>query len=312
MVPNPAPAPPPAPPRESTLPLQRAAEGRPVIDPYTSFMDTIYTSFLQVNAKEQEDGAYLSPSDPTSPFCALTPVSFHAEHQPPPTPVTNLPQASAPVSLSPRRACSLRNPDLSRLNLEAVAHSPAQGTPKPSEEGSTPPLQRKPVMVEGHTHTEPPLPPPYLEEAKTDCTGPAAALCPFGESGLDRKGHLPHTGYLSPRDGRSNEETAGTILHSEQGRVSGLTSWLSLDHHRGFFLSCHNRILFEKTTSTSFCGDCVEFLVTSVFCVSQGSRRSSRCSQKRKKKETNVSTLNRFLSTFNQSTFACEAPNHSK
>lgn len=235
MVPNPAPAPPPAPPRESTLPLQRAAEGRPVIDPYTSFMDTIYTSFLQVNAKEQEDGAYLSPSDPTSPFCALTPVSFHAEHQPPPTPVTNLPQASAPVSLSPRRACSLRNPDLSRLNLEAVAHSPAQGTPKPSEEGSTPPLQRKPVMVEGQTHTEPPLPPPYLEEAKTDCTGPAAALCPFGESGLDRKGHLPHTGYLSPRDGRSNEETAGTILHSEQGRVSGLTSWLSLDHHRGFF-----------------------------------------------------------------------------
>lgn len=224
MVPSPVPAPPSAPPREPTPPPQRVAEGRPVIDPYTSFMDTIYTSFLQVSAKEQEDRAHLGPSDPTSPFCALPPVSFHTEHQTPSTPAPNMPQASAPVSLSPRRACSLRNPDLTRLNLEAVAHSPAQGTPKPTEEGSTPPLQRKPVMVEGHTHPEPPLPPIYLEEAKTDYTGPAAAMCPFVEAGLDRKGHLPHTGYLSPRDGRSNEETAGTLLHSEQGRVSG---WIS-------------------------------------------------------------------------------------
>lgn len=210
----------PAPAQESSPPPQRGSEGRSVIDPYTSFMDTIYTSFLQVSAKEQEDGAHLGPSDPTSPFCALPPVSFPVEHHTPSTTVPTLPQASAPVSLSPRRACSLRNPDLSRLSLEAAAHSPAQGTPKPTEDGSTSPLQRKPVMVEGHTHPEPPLPPIYLEEAKTDCTGPAAAVCPYVEAGVDRQGHLPHAGYLSPRDGcsgRSSEETAGTLLHTEQG-----------------------------------------------------------------------------------------------
>lgn len=217
----PSPVPPPAPAQEHTPPPQRVSEGRSVIDPYTSFMDTIYTSFLQVSAKEQEDRAHLGPSDPTSPFCALPPVSFPVEHHTPSAPVPTLPQASAPVSLSPRRACSLRNPDLSRLNLEAAAHSPAQGTPKPTEDGSTSPLQRKPVMVEGHTHPEPPLPPIYLEEAKTDCTGPAAAVCPYVEAGVDRQGHIPHAGYLSPRDGcsgRPNEETAGTLLHTEQGR----------------------------------------------------------------------------------------------
>ncbi|GLD45854.1 mucin-17-like protein, partial [Lates japonicus] len=221
VVRSPASAPPPAPApaQEPTPPPQRESEGRSVIDPYTSFMDTIYTSFLQVSAKEQEDGAHLGPSDPTSPFCALPPVSFPLEHHTPSTPVTTLPQASAPVSLSPRRACSLRNPDLSRLSLEAAAHSPAQGTPKPIEDGSTSPLQRKPVIVEGHTHPEPPMPPIYLEEAKTDCTGPAAAVCPFVEAGGDRQGHLPHSGYLSPRDGgRPSEETGGTLLHTEQER----------------------------------------------------------------------------------------------
>lgn len=222
VVPSPAPAPAPA--QEPTLPPQRVSEGRSVIDPYTSFMDTIYTSFLQVSAKEQEDRAHLGPSDSTSPFCALPPVSFPVEHH---TPVPTLPQASAPVSLSPRRACSLRNPDLSRLSLEAAVHSPAQGTPKPTEDGSTSPLQRKPVMGEGHTHPEPPLPPIFLEEAKTDCTGPAAAVCPYVEAGVDRQGHLPQAGYLSPRDGcsgRPNEETAGTLMHTEQGRVSARVS----------------------------------------------------------------------------------------
>lgn len=219
MVTSPAQAPPPAPPREPYPPPQRAAEGRPVIDPYTSFMDTIYTSFLQVNAKEQEDRVHPGPSNPTTPFCALPPGPFHVDPQGPSAPAGNLPQASAPVSLSPRRACSLRNPDLSRLNLEAAAHSPAQGTPKPSEEGSTPPLQRKTLLVEGHTHAEPPLPPTYLEEAKTDCAAAAAtSVCSFVESGLERKG------YLSPREGRSNEEVAGTMLHSEAGRVSSATS----------------------------------------------------------------------------------------
>lgn len=184
-------------------------------------MNTIYNSFLQVSAKEQEDGAQLGPSDPTSPFCALPPVSFPLEHHSSSTNVPTLPQASAPVSLSPQRACSLRNPDLSRLSLEAAAHSPAQGTPKPTEDGPTSPLRRKPV-IEGHTHLEPPLPHMYLEEAKTDCTGPAAAVCPFVETGVDRQGQLSHAGYLSPRDGcseRPNEETADTLLLAGQGMV---------------------------------------------------------------------------------------------
>lgn len=225
VVPSPAPPLPPAaaPAQEPLSPPQREPEGRAVIDPYTSFMDTIYTSFLQVSAKEQESGVHLGPSDPTSPFCALPPVSFPVDHHTPSTSVPTLPQASAPVSLSPRRACSLRNPDLSRLSLEAAAHSPAQGTPKSTEDGSRSPLQRKPVIVEGHTHPEPPMAPIYLEEAKTDCTGPAAAVCPFVEAGGDRQGHLPHSGYLSPMDGcsgRASEETVGTLLLTEQGRVS--------------------------------------------------------------------------------------------
>ncbi|XP_012732704.2 proline-rich protein 36 isoform X1 [Fundulus heteroclitus] len=210
---------PPSSAQEPTPPAQRGSEGRSVIDPYTSFMDTIYTSFLQVSAKEQEDRAQLGPPDPTSPFCALPPVSFPLEHHSSSTNVPTLPQASAPVSLSPRRACSLRNPDLSRLSLEAAAHSPAQGTPKPTEDGPTSPLQRKPV-IEGHTHLEPPLPPIYLEETKTDCTGPAAALCPFVEAGVERQGQFPHAGYLSPRDGcseRPNKETAETLLLTGQG-----------------------------------------------------------------------------------------------
>ncbi|KAM9855351.1 uncharacterized protein mbd6 [Aulostomus maculatus] len=221
ISPEGVPSPAPAPAQEPTPPPQRGSDGRAVIDPYTSFMDTIYTSFLQISAKEQEDGAHSGPSDPTSPFCALPPVSFPVEHHSLSTPASTLPQASSPVSLSPRRACSLRNPDLSRLSLEAAAHSPAQGTPKPTEDGATSPLQRKPVMVEGHTHPEPPLPPIYLEEAKTDCTGQAAAVCPYVEAGVQRQGLLPQAGYLSPRDGcsgRPSEETSGTVLHSEQGR----------------------------------------------------------------------------------------------
>uniref|UniRef100_A0A1A7XAB0 Methyl-CpG binding domain protein 6 n=1 Tax=Iconisemion striatum TaxID=60296 RepID=A0A1A7XAB0_9TELE len=209
-VPSPVPALASPPAQRPSPPTNRGSEGRAVIDPYTSFMDTIYTSFLQVSAKEQEDGAQLRPSDPTSPFCALPPVSFPLEH--------HTPSTAVPVSLSPRRACSLRNPDLSRLSLEAAARSPAQGTPKPIDDGPTSPLQRKPV-IEGHTELEPPLPPIYLEEAKTDCSAPAAAVCPFLETGVSRQGVLPHTGYLSPRDGcsgRSNEETTGALLHTRQ------------------------------------------------------------------------------------------------
>lgn len=211
-----------SPAQHSTPPPNRGSEGRSVIDPYTSFMDTIYTSFLQVSAKEQEDGAQLRPSDPTSPFCALPPVSFPLDHHNSSTTVPTLPKAGAPVSLSPRRACSLRNPDLSRLSLEAAAHSPAQGTPKPTEDGPISPLQRKPV-IEGHTHLEPPLPPIYLEEAKTDCTGPAAAVCPFLDTGVNRQGQRPHSGYLSPRDGcsgRPNEDKTETMLNTGREMVS--------------------------------------------------------------------------------------------
>lgn len=162
----------------------KATGGKPVIDPYTSFMDTIYTSFLQVSAREQEEGAR------SSPFCALPPVSFPLETLSPPTPP--LPQASAPVALSPRRACSLRNPDLSRLSLEAAAHSPAQGTPKPTEDG--------------HRKT---VPPSYLEEAQTDCTRPAA-ICPYTDT-RERKRLLPSVGYLHPGD-TCSEDMPETML----------------------------------------------------------------------------------------------------
>ncbi|KAJ8358932.1 hypothetical protein SKAU_G00154570 [Synaphobranchus kaupii] len=122
---------------------QPQREGAPggLLDPYSSFMDTIYTSFLQVSGRSPE-GSGASPP---------TPPSFPGDP----------PQNSAPPSLSPRRACSLRNPDLSRLGMEA-AQSPARGTPKLSEDSSStpPPLSQR---------SEPPAPPAFPEEAKTDC-----------------------------------------------------------------------------------------------------------------------------------------------
>ncbi|XP_056452317.1 proline-rich protein 36 [Gadus chalcogrammus] len=228
------PACPPAPPQQRGGPEGGSARGvgaggggGGLIDPYTSFMDTIYTSFLQVSAKEQEEGAHSGPADPTSPFCALPPVSFpsalveDASAHPPPPP---LPQAGAPASLSPRRACSLRHPDLSRLSLEAAAaaHSPAQGAPKPSEAGaSSPTSQRKTGarVAEGQTRHEPPLPPIYLEEAKTDSR-------PYGHPGPERQCGVTlgqAGGYLGPRDGaggRPKEEggVGAMLLHTDQGR----------------------------------------------------------------------------------------------
>uniref|UniRef100_A0A673XK88 Methyl-CpG-binding domain protein 5-like n=1 Tax=Salmo trutta TaxID=8032 RepID=A0A673XK88_SALTR len=176
-------------------PVSQRGEGSAgsVLDPYASFMDTIYTSFLQVSAKEQE-----AAQTGVEVLCALPP-SYPGEH----------PAPSAPLSLSPRLACSLRNPELSRLNLEA-AHSPAQGTPKPSNDGSSTPLQSKPGVPEGLTN--PPLPPIYLEEAKTES---------YGQAVTDRNGDRPQAGvYLSPRDGGScpKEETVG-LQHMEQGKV---------------------------------------------------------------------------------------------
>eukprot|EP00063_Salmo_salar_P026205 XP_014001040.1 PREDICTED: methyl-CpG-binding domain protein 6-like [Salmo salar] len=175
-------------------PVSQRGEGSvgSVLDPYASFMDTIYTSFLQVSAKEQE-----AAQTGADVLCALPP-SYPGEH----------PSPSAPLSLSPRLACSLRNPELSRLNLE-VAHSPAQGTPKPSNDGSSTPLQSKPGVPEGRTN--PPLPPIYLEEAKTES---------YSQAVTDRNGDRPQAGdYLSPRDGGScpKEETVG-LQHMEQGK----------------------------------------------------------------------------------------------
>ncbi|XP_064160180.1 basic proline-rich protein-like [Anguilla rostrata] len=136
-------APEPVPNPSHALGPQPQREGAPggLLDPYSSFMDTIYTSFLQVSGRSPE-GAEPTPAPPPS---------FPGEP----------PQNSAPPSLSPRRACSLRNPDLSRLGMEA-AQSPARGTPKLSEDSSStpPPLSQR---------SEPPAPPAFPEEAKTDC-----------------------------------------------------------------------------------------------------------------------------------------------
>lgn len=171
-----------------------SASGGGVLNPYASFMDTIYTSFLQVSAKEQEEAQAPTTSEPA--LCAL----------PPSTPYAALHPASAPASLSPRRACSLRNPDLSRLTMEAGAHSPAQGTPKPSEDGCSSPPQSQ------HSHPDPPLPTSYLEEAKTE------AVRSYGEGGPERQGDLLQTGrYLSPKDGCPQEEIGGR-QHIQQGR----------------------------------------------------------------------------------------------
>lgn len=77
--------------------------------------------------------------------------------------------------------------------------------------------------MEGHVHLEPPLAPIFLEEAKTDCTASTGAVCPFVEGESDQQGHLPHTGYLSPRDGgseRLGQDTTETVLDSGQGVVS--------------------------------------------------------------------------------------------
>ncbi|KAG5836513.1 hypothetical protein ANANG_G00256110 [Anguilla anguilla] len=61
-----------------------------------------------------------------------------------PEPVPNPSHALGPQPQPPRRACSLRNPDLSRLGMEA-AQSPARGTPKLSEDSSStpPPLSQR-------------------------------------------------------------------------------------------------------------------------------------------------------------------------
>ncbi|KAM6976573.1 uncharacterized protein mbd6 [Aplochiton taeniatus] len=165
-----------------------------VLNPYASFMETIYTSFLQVSAKEEQQAqGTQSGSEDTTTLCALPP-SYPGEH----------PQASAPFSLSPRRACSLRNPDLSRLNMEAAAHSPAQGTPKPSEDGSAP--QSKQRVAEGHTHTQ-----PFLEEAKTDSVGLLTDLNETSGGLVEQsRDQMAPSGGL--RKGRKRKQTLQNVL----------------------------------------------------------------------------------------------------
>ncbi|KAL1021423.1 hypothetical protein UPYG_G00013090 [Umbra pygmaea] len=178
-------------------PVSQRGEGS-ILDPYASFMDTIYTSFLQVSAKEHE-----TAQSGADALCALPP-SYPGEPRASSAP---LPQASAPLSLSPRRACSLRNADLSRLNMEA-AHSPAQGTPKPSEDCFATPMQIKPGVPE--IRINPSLRTIYLEEAKTDS---------YSQAVSDRQGERPQAGgYLSPRDGCSQHMDDTVGLQNEQVR----------------------------------------------------------------------------------------------
>ncbi|XP_052415165.1 methyl-CpG-binding domain protein 6 [Carassius gibelio] len=138
--------------------------GPGLFDPYGSFMDTIYTSFLQVNERDS-----------------------YPELPPP---------------LSPRRACSVHNPDLTRLGLDtAQSQSPARGTPKPSEDPSPPPPCDAP-----------------LEEAKTD--GSATVYSNGIVSGAEGRGGEEEEdgrrpqGYLSP--GERLREGVDDIRDAEQ------------------------------------------------------------------------------------------------
>ncbi|XP_067230148.1 methyl-CpG-binding domain protein 6 [Chanodichthys erythropterus] len=167
---------------------QREGSGTGLFDPYGSFMDTIYTSFLQVSERGAEGG---SDSTPLS-YPELPPL---------------LQQASAPPSLSPRRACSVHNPDLSRLGME-MAQSPARGTPKLSEDPSTPPPCRP---AGADALSDAPLHPAFMEEAKTDGSAKVCLYSNGIDSGTDGRGNNDEEdeadeemdgrrpqGYLSP------------------------------------------------------------------------------------------------------------------
>ncbi|XP_048878714.1 methyl-CpG-binding domain protein 6 isoform X1 [Brienomyrus brachyistius] len=187
---------------------QRETPAGGLLDPYSSFMDTIYTSFLQVSSKcpeglpcQTEEGTHSPPSYPGDPLGAL-------------------PQPSSPPSLSPRRACSLRNPDLSRLSME-VAQSPARGTPKLSEDSTSSPPPSKQGVAEGLG--EPPLPPAFPEEAKTDCS----SVCLYSNGlpsgpGDDAQADLQPQplGYLGPREGAGGAGQDG-VAHGDSVRERG-------------------------------------------------------------------------------------------
>uniref|UniRef100_A0A3B3REU3 Methyl-CpG binding domain protein 6 n=1 Tax=Paramormyrops kingsleyae TaxID=1676925 RepID=A0A3B3REU3_9TELE len=190
---------------------QRETPAGGLLDPYGSFMDTIYTSFLQVSGKcpeglpcQAEEGTHSPPSYPGDPLGTL-------------------PQPSSPPSLSPRRACSLRNPDLSRLSME-VAQSPARGTPKLSEDSTSSPPPSKQGVAEGLG--EPPLPPAFPEEAKTDCS----SVCLYSNGlpsgpGDDAQADLQPQplGYLGPREGRVVDHLLGCVQVKSRGAIHRLT-----------------------------------------------------------------------------------------
>lgn len=201
---------------QGAQPLQRestttAPTGGALFDPYGSFMDTIYTSFLQVSGKDSEVSGGGGGASSSS-----NPLSFPAPDLP-----ALLAQPSAPPSLSPRRACSVHNPDLSRLGMEA-AQSPARGTPKLSEDASsTPPASKPAGGSQGHDEGQP-LPPAFLEEAKTDGS---SSLCVYS-NGLASGPGLAHQGKQEEEEqgGRPQPQGYRSPLGSAEAAEDGVGS----------------------------------------------------------------------------------------
>lgn len=185
-----------------------AGGGTGLFDPYGSFMDTIYTSFLQVSERAESG-------------CDSTPLSYP---ELPPL----LQQTSAPPSLSPRRACSVHNPDLTRLGME-TAQSPARGTPKLSEDPSTPP-PCKPAGVDALSDA--PLQPAFMEEAKTDGSSKVCLYSNGITSGMERRGENheedadddPQPGYLSHGE-RAVDDITSRDGEQERVRLVANTSY---------------------------------------------------------------------------------------
>lgn len=160
-------------------------EGSGLFDPYGSFMDTIYTSFLQVSERDSDS--------------------------------TSLSYPELPPSLSPRRACSVHNPDLTRLGMDS-AQSPARGTPKLSEEPSTAPPCR-PSGADALSD--------IMEEAKTD--GSKVCYSNGIGSGTDGRGDRDEEEEAADEDDDDGRRTQGCLSpavddissrEAEQVRVS--------------------------------------------------------------------------------------------
>ncbi|XP_076124298.1 uncharacterized protein mbd6 [Alosa pseudoharengus] len=214
---------------QSAQPPQReSAAAGALFDPYGSFMDTIYTSFLQVSGKDPDalGGGGGGSGGAASSSSSSNPLSFPAPDLP-----ALLVQPSAPPPLSPRRACSVHNSDLSRLGMEA-AQSPARGTPKLSEDASSTPPPSKPAGggSEGHDDQAPPqmlpLPPAFLEEAKTDGS---SSLCVYSNgltagTGLQDEreegdgGRTQPQGYLSPRANAEPAQESAVSNEADSGK----------------------------------------------------------------------------------------------